>query len=306
MEHLSSKESEIKVSFSWQQFVGASLKAIKPHVQPSIVMPVLVGMVVTMQRLPIGREWLVLLSVFFFYSGAISAFNDYLDKERDATNHPTRLYISGALSPMVYLLTFVGLFVMVSLIMLAFVTTISVFFQLVLIYAIIEGMHLIYCQVPDQRFRGFGRQSLLYLGSMLLVLFGGLAVGSPPPVMGFIAPAVGLFFGSGIIGKDIFDVRGDRATGLITLPISFGSRIAGWISAMGHFLAFAIILWLVFGSELSSKTIPYLVVAGLMVAFSCAHLIRGKYGRYWGIPMLVGFVSQLVFELGIIVGAITL
>lgn len=303
MEHPIGKETHLKRPFNWRQFAGASLKALKPHVQPSIIMPVLVGMVVTMRRLPEGREWFVLWSVFFFYSGAVSALNDFLDRERDAINHPDRLFVNDIIPSRLYLTIFVGAFVLISLILLISVTPIPVFLNLMLIYALIEGLHLLYATVPNLGFNGFVRQSLLCIGPMLLVLFGSLAVGSPSTELLFVAPAVGLFFGFGIIGKDIADMIGDRTTGLVTLPISLGIRAAGWISGIGHIFAFALIAWLVFGGMLSKLAFPFLIVAALMVIFSTAYFIRGEYGRYWGIPMLVGFISQLVFELGIIIGA---
>lgn len=305
MEYPVGKEPDvIRQPLSRQQLAVASLKAIKPHVQPSIVMPVLVGMVITLGRLPVGQEWLVLLSMFFFYSGAVSALNDFLDQKRDAINHPNRLFVSGRISPAWYLTIFVGLFVLISLILLASVTSMSAFFKLVLIYVLIEGLHLLYGLRPNLGFKGFGRQSLLCIGPILLVLFGSLAAGSPPPELALVALAVGLFFGFGIIGKDIADVVGDKATGLVTIPISLGTRLTGWISAGGHIPAFALIIWLIYRDMLSVTAIPYLIVAAFMVVFSCAYFIRGKCGRYWGIPMLAGFTAQLVFELGIIMGAI--
>jgi 4-hydroxybenzoate polyprenyltransferase len=302
MEYPIDKGAGARQLLNQPQLAIAGLKAIKPHVQLSIAMPVLVGMVTTVQRLPAGVEWLILLSVFFFYSGAISAFNDYLDQKRDAINHPDRLLVSGRISPARYLTVFVGLFVLISLILLASITSTSTFFRLTLIFVLIELLHLLYGWRPDLGFKGFGRQSLLCIGAILLVLFGSLALGSPPAQLVPVALAVGLFVGFGIIGKDIADTIGDSASGLVTIPIHFGPTMAGWISATGHIPAFALVAWLTYQGALAEPAIPFFIIAAAMVAFSCAYLIRGKYGPYWGIPMLVGFTSQLVFQLGIILG----
>jgi 4-hydroxybenzoate polyprenyltransferase len=288
-----------------KEYILASVRTLKPHVQLSAMMPVLLGMVVSLQGFPrSANEWLVLLGAALFYTGAISAFNDFLDREPDAVNHPNRLLVSGLIRPSLYLILFVGTFTLAGLLVFALITTTSTFSRVIVILVIIEGLHLLYALAPDLGGKGFVRQSLLGIGVMLLVLLGGLAAGDFSSDLGLSALAVGIFICFGMIGKDVADVLGDRTVGLITIPGSLGIRTAGWISALGHVPALALVTWMVFDGRLSQSALLYLVIAGSMVGLSCAYFVRGKYGRYWGIPMLMAFASQFVFEFGIIMGTI--
>lgn len=74
------------------------LRAWKPHVQPAIVLPVLVGATTAGQSRPAPMDWLVAACVGFFYMGGVSALNDVFDLERDKVNHPNRPLTRGDLS----------------------------------------------------------------------------------------------------------------------------------------------------------------------------------------------------------------
>lgn len=286
--------------------VVGCLSALKPHVQPSIMMPVLVGMVISTGRLPSGlREWLIPAALGLFYSGAISALNDFLDKKRDKINHPNRLLQRGVVSVRSYLMLFVGGPVVVGLGVLWAITPVEVFLRLLVLLVVIELMHLAYGLVPDLGLKGFARQSLLVVGPMLLLGFGCIAVQSTfPATLALAAVSVGLFFGFGIIAKDIVDVVGDRGSGLVTIPGSLGIRTAAWVSLGGHLPAFGVGAWMVRQELLGPTATPFFVCAGVMVLLSASQWIRAKPSRYWGVPMLVGYLSQFVFQAGLIAGVL--
>lgn len=153
------------------------LRAWKPHVQPAIVLPVLVGATTAGQSRPAPMDWLVAACVGFFYMGGVSALNDVFDLERDKVNHPNRPLTRGDLSLRHYVMGLVIAPVVISLLLLLITLAPARGLLVVGILCLIEVMHLVYCLHPNLGMAGFGRQLLLTVGPMLLVLVGGLGHG---------------------------------------------------------------------------------------------------------------------------------
>lgn len=282
-----------------------AIAALKPHVQPSIMAPVLVGMVVGRRGLPTGTEWLVPVAVGLFYSGAVSALNDVFDRKRDELNHPKRLLVRTRIRLRTYLALLVVLPAACGLALLGLLTPIDVLLRLLALLVVIEAMHVLYGTVPNLGLHGFVRQSLLTVGPMLLVLFGTVSVeGALTDTVLLTAVAVGFFFGAGIIVKDIIDVVGDRAANLVTIPAALGVGAAVRTSAVGHLFAFATAAVLASTGDLRPSALPFLIGALLMVVVTLTSWSKDRARPYWGVLMLAGYLSQFVFELGLVIGVV--
>lgn len=286
---------------SSQPFTLGALRAWKPHVQPAIILPVLVGATAAGQSRPAPMDWLVAVCVGLFYMGGVSALNDVFDLERDRINHPNRPLARGDLRLGYYVVGLVMAPVIVSLLVLLIALAPGRGFLVVGILCLVEGMHLVYCLHPNLGMAGFGRQLLLIVGPMLLVLLGGLGRGSVTSQLVLCAVSIGLFFGSGIILKDLSDIPGDRESGLVTVPIFWGRDPAVTISCFGQLTAIG--LGCTHLILVGADTWAFFTMASSLVVSTVGTLalLRRQQG-YWGLGMLMAYLGQFIFELALILG----
>jgi len=158
---------------------------------------------------------------FFLLLSAGNALNDYYDVETDSINKPTRPIPSGQVKRQ-YALTFAIILFAISLVPGLLINWIA--FSIVCMVCALLVLYTIKLR------------QVLFIGNILIgfltgltFIWGGFAVGA---TSGAIVPAVFAFLftvGREIV-KDIQDVKGDKAVGLLSLPIKWGQRRAMYIS----------------------------------------------------------------------------
>ena len=158
---------------------------------------------------------------FFLLLSAGNALNDYYDVETDSINKPTRPIPSGQVKRQ-YALTFAIILFAISL-----VPGLLINWMAFSIVCMVCALLVLYTIKLRQ---------VLFIGNILIgfltgltFIWGGFAVGA---TSGAIVPAVFAFLftvGREIV-KDIQDVKGDKAVGLLSLPIKWGQRRAMYIS----------------------------------------------------------------------------
>jgi geranylgeranylglycerol-phosphate geranylgeranyltransferase len=146
-----------------------------------------------------------------------NAINDYFDREVDAINNPERPIPRGAV-PARSALAYSAIL---------FVGAIAVALALPPLAVAIAAINLLALVTYTEVFKGTpgaGNALVAYLvGSTFL--FGGAAVGNVAPVVVLFVLAALSTFAREVI-KDVEDVEGDAAEGLVTLPVAIGERRA--------------------------------------------------------------------------------
>lgn len=155
-------------------------------------------------------------------TGAGNAVNDYFDREIDRINNPERPIPRGDVSPK-------GA-VSVSAVLFAIAIGLAVTLPPVaILIALINFLGLVAYTTLFKGRPGAGNALVAYLGGSTF-LFGAAAVGRVQDGLVLFALAALSTFAREVI-KDIEDVEGDRAEGLTTLPIAFGTEAALGIAA---------------------------------------------------------------------------
>jgi len=157
----------------------------------------------------------VLATLFAVAAG--NAINDYFDREVDAINNPERPIPRGAVS-----LRGARAFSV-----LLFCGAIGVALLLPVLAIAIAAVNLLALVAYTEVFKGTpgaGNALVAYLGGSTF-LFGGAAIGNVDPVVVLFALAALSTFTREVI-KDVEDLEGDRAEGLVTLPVAIGERRA--------------------------------------------------------------------------------
>lgn len=155
-------------------------------------------------------------------TGAGNAVNDYFDREIDRINNPERPIPRGDVSPK-------GA-VSVSAVLFAIAIGLAVTLPPVaILIALINFLGLVAYTTLFKGRPGAGNALVAYLGGSTF-LFGAAAVGRVQDGLVLFALAALSTFAREVI-KDIEDVEGDRAEGLTTLPIAFGTKAALGIAA---------------------------------------------------------------------------
>jgi geranylgeranylglycerol-phosphate geranylgeranyltransferase len=146
-----------------------------------------------------------------------NAINDYFDREVDTINNPERPIPRGAVSPR-GALVFSAVLFLVAIGAALFLPVLAIAIATVNLLALVAYTK-IFKGTP-----GAGNALVSYLvGSTFL--FGGAAVGNAEPVVVLFALAALSTFTREVI-KDVEDVEGDSAEGLVTLPVAIGERRA--------------------------------------------------------------------------------
>jgi geranylgeranylglycerol-phosphate geranylgeranyltransferase len=152
-----------------------------------------------------------------------NAINDYFDREVDAINNPERPIPRGAVRPRGALAFSAALFV-------GAIAATVVLPPLAIAIAAINLIALVAYTEVFKGTPGAGNALVSYLvGSTFL--FGGAAVGDARPVVVLFSLAALSTFAREVI-KDVEDLEGDAAEGLVTLPVAIGERRALRVSAV--------------------------------------------------------------------------
>jgi len=164
------------------------------------------------EKIPILNVLLAALSAGFTASAG-NIINDIFDIEIDKINRPTRPLPSGILTINEAYILFLICFVISGLL----VVTIS---QIVVIIVLLSHLLLFLYSKYLKRIPLVGNITVAFLTGLVFV-FGGVVVENPSAA---IIPALFAFLINLVreLVKDMQDVEGDRAAGVITFPIKFG------------------------------------------------------------------------------------
>jgi len=167
----------------------------------------------------------------FLLTGAGNSLNDFWDVESDKINKPLRPIPLGQIKRQWALVFAISLFVIGSGLGLLVSWKVLVFFSFV-------SAVLVLYTIKMRRFLLIGNISIGFLTGLTLIA-GGMAAKS---LKGAFIPAIFAFFITVAreIIKDIQDVKGDKISGLTSLPLRLGIRKAMYISLV--FLASIIII----------------------------------------------------------------
>ncbi|MFB6295498.1 MAG: geranylgeranylglycerol-phosphate geranylgeranyltransferase [Halobacteriales archaeon] len=208
-----------------------------------------------------------------------NAINDYFDREVDAINNPERPIPRGAVSPRAALAFSAVLF-------LSAIGAALVLPPLAIAIAAVNLLALVGYTEVFKGTPGAGNALVAYLGGSTF-LFGGAAVGNArAAIVLFLLAALSTFAREVI--KDVEDLTGDAAEGLVTLPVAVGERRALWLGTAA--LAVAVLASPVpylrgtFGLPYLAVVVPADAVMAYAAAASFADPARGqsllKYGMF--------------------------
>jgi geranylgeranylglycerol-phosphate geranylgeranyltransferase len=227
-------------------------------------------------------------------TGAGNTINDYFDRDIDRINDPDRPIPRGDVSPRGAVLASAGLFA----IAIGLALTLP---PIAILIAVINFLGLVAYTTVFKGRPGAGNALVAYLGGSTF-LFGAAAVGRVEAGLVLFALAALSTFAREVI-KDIEDVDGDRAEGLTTLPIAYGSERALGIAGISLVVA-------LLASPIPYFTglfgVPYLAVVVPADLVMLAALVRSysdpgtghqwlKYGMFLAaMAFLVGRVSVVI------------
>ncbi len=202
---------------------------------------------------PVGWEPFAAVAATILATGAGMGINDYIDREIDAINQPTRPIPSGAITARWALVqSSVLMAIAVGLALTLPVAAIAI--------AVINLLALVTYTSFFKGLPGVGNAVVAFLGGSTF-LFGGAAVGGMRETVVLFLLAAFATLGREII-KDVEDVTGDLAEGLQTLPIVIGERTALHVASACLLLA---VLVSPVPYAVGMFGLPYLAVVALAI-----------------------------------------
>lgn len=232
---------------------------------------VIVGAVLAKQNLDLlGGSWLDLFFGFltgFMLTGASMAINDYYDREIDIINEPERPIPSGAVKPreavfFAFLLTVIGFFT-------AYLTNLSCF-AMAVFSSIASSTY-----VTVGKRTGLPGNLLVSLCVAIPFLYGSMAATNLIVSNVLVFTFMAFLSNTGReITKGIVDVEGDRARGVRTLAVRYGSKKAAISVALFYLSAVLLtpIPWIL--GLVSFWFIPLVAVTDFGLALSSFRLLR--------------------------------
>jgi len=204
------------------------------------------------EKIPILNVLLAALSAGFTASAG-NIINDIFDIEIDKINRPERPLPSGVLTINEAYVLYLICFVISGLL----VVTIS---QIVVIIVLLSHLLLFLYSKYLKRIPLVGNITVAFLTGLVFI-FGGVVVENPSAA---IIPALFAFFINLIreLVKDMQDVEGDRAAGVITFPIKFGFQKTKYLIT---FITLILILFTLYPFITQLYEIEYFVVVMVMV-----------------------------------------
>jgi 4-hydroxybenzoate polyprenyltransferase len=231
---------------------------------------------------------LLLASIAIGFSCLFSLMmNNTADVAIDCISNPDRPFVSGAISPIVYTqLTYV--FGSLALFYAAMVNA-----KTFLIIVATMASYYIYSMSPIRfkRVTVFSKLTIAF-NSLALVVLGFLLVQhdlSHFPNSLFIIILIGFTLAANVI--DIKDTAGDKAAGILTLPVLLGEQQAKYLIAVAFFLTYVSFFLLVPNYYL----LPLMIVGGLM---QCYFILRKPY-REWMVLALNNI--SIIFLMGYLI-----
>ncbi len=229
----------------------------------------------------------------FLLTASSMALNDYVDREIDAINDPTKPIPSGAITPgqalMISGLTLLGG------LLLSFLINIPC-----LVMAAFSWILAASYSLWGKR---TGIPGNLMVSSCVVApfVYGGLiASGSWDLRLWAFTSMVFLSNTAREITKGIADVAGDRAHGVKTLAVRYGERVAAWVAAILYSLAVAISVIPPSMAIVSPYYVPVIAVADLGFTKSTVELLKEPSRRralkvkkevlLWMLLGLIGFL----------------
>ena len=204
------------------------------------------------EKIPILNVLLAALSAGFTASAG-NIINDIFDIEIDKINRPERPLPSGVLTINEAYVLYLICFVISGLL----VVTIS---QIVVIIVLLSHLLLFLYSKYLKRIPLVGNITVAFLTGLVFI-FGGVVAENPSAA---IIPALFAFFINLIreLVKDMQDVEGDRAAGVITFPIKFGFQKTKYLIT---FITLILILFTLYPFITQLYEIEYFVVVMVMV-----------------------------------------
>ncbi|GBD90369.1 (S)-2,3-di-O-geranylgeranylglyceryl phosphate synthase [bacterium BMS3Abin04] len=205
--------------------------------------------------------WLAALSGIFI-TAAGNIINDYFDIEIDKINKPDRVLPAGKLKPGSALL----LYTLFSIIALFLSAQINLFAFLIIAFTCLMLF-----------FYSYKLKKVIIMGNLVVAfftglafIFGGVAVGN---WQAGIFPALFAFFVNLIreIVKDAEDIKGDKLTGVITLPQKYKTETVIFILV---FLTALLIVLTTFPFFLKIYNIEYFIIVMVVVNVLFVYFIR--------------------------------
>lgn len=204
------------------------------------------------EKIPILNVLLAALSAGFTASAG-NIINDIFDLELDKINRPTRPLPSGILTINEAYILFLICFVISGIL----VVSIG---QIVMIIVLLSHLLLFLYSKYLKRIPLVGNITVAFLTGLVFV-FGGVVVENPSTA---IIPALFAFLINLIreLVKDMQDVEGDRAAGVITFPIKFGFQKTKYLIT---FITLILIPFTLYPFITQLYEIEYFVVVMVMV-----------------------------------------
>ena len=239
----------IGLSLAWfftnyKEQVRSIFSNLRPERVGHYIFLVLLGVLIAYRQSSFVLNWndwlslLILLLAFFFSCMYAISVNDVADVDIDNISNKGRPIPSGAISQ--YEMSTVGILFLVSALVAGYLSGYFAFFCILAFNA----LYYIY-SAPLTRFKRVPGLSAFIIGLCCLsaVLAGYFTfssvklVSSFPPIL--IVGIVSIFFLAQHI-KDLKDIEGDRAEGIMTIPTIFGplwgGRIVGILTAASYFI----------------------------------------------------------------------
>ncbi|MBS7624182.1 MAG: geranylgeranylglycerol-phosphate geranylgeranyltransferase [Candidatus Bathyarchaeia archaeon] len=282
-----------------RKLIGA-IKIIRPVNCLMMGLAVLVGAFISVGGFTVNHNAINLALGFIAAStltGASMAINDYYDREIDAINEPSRPIPSGLIKPMesIALATLLSLIGLIS----AALTNL----MCLLLASLSWLISVLYSAVGKRT--GLLGNFLVSACVSLPFIYGGVAL------KGLIEPYTALFAALAFLAntgreitKGIVDVEGDRAKGIKTLALLYGSRRAAQ-SASAFFISAVLLspIPLIFGLA-SIWFLPPLITTDIGFIYSSIRLLRSPTREnarkvkntvlIWMAVGLIAFISGLV------------
>jgi len=232
-------------------------------------------------------------------TGAGNAINDYFDRNIDKVNRPKRPIPSGRVEPSTALATSQAMFVF------GILLTVPITVWCVVLAAL--NTLILASYAAGLKRKGLaGNITIGYLvGSTFL--FGGLVIGDLQVASILAAMAALATVGRELI-KDIEDMKGDRASRIVTMPLRYGARKAAALATV--FIAAAIVLApLPRILDIFGPVYLWVVTVAVMIFIAAAVLILGAQDKVTAakaslackVGMGIGLLAFLVATIQLII-----
>ncbi len=202
----------------------------------------------------------------FFLTASSMVLNDYIDREIDLVNEPSRPIPSGKIKPIqavVYsiLLGTIGLIVSIPLGIEAFVVALITYFVAVSY------------NIKGKKTGLLGNMMVSYT-VMIPLIFGALTVGEFNQKIAIFSLIIFLANTGREITKGIIDITGDRLKNIRTVAVKYGAKTASAYAGAFYFSAI-ILSFLPYIAELTNKYYLYTVlIVDIIIGYSTIKLIR--------------------------------